>query len=931
MAGLLAWAAMQAQGPTITGLVAADSLGRDPLPFVHIIVARADDSTRWVGGTTDIDGRFRIGPITPGDLVIKGSAVGHAPLHRTVRLGNADLDLGTLVMPHTALELREVAVEAVRTRVEQLGDTTQYHAGAYATAPDASAEDLIRKLPGVVVDGEGLKVQGEKVNKVLVDGREFFGDDPNVALKNLPAEIIDKIQVFEKQSDQAQFSGFDDGGGGMTINIVTKEDMRQGVFGRVYAGHDGDERYTAGGSVNLMDDARRISIIGMSNNINQQNFSDQDLLGVASRSGGGGRGGRAGRGGGGGGRGGQAGNFLVGPQGGVATTHSIGLNYADQWGKRTEVTGSYFLNVSEREKLTGLVRQLVLPGDSGLVYTEDERSDTRNINHRVNLRIEHKLDSLNSFVLTPRINLQQNTGRSGTFGTNAFTWGLQDSRTENTSASDRSGYSLNTGLLWRRKMARKQNLSVQLDVESNDRTGEQVVRSRNLFELLTDTTMLDRRTDELTQGQRVGLRANYTAPVGDKGRVQLNYAPSYRTGITERLAHELDPITDIFATLDTSLSNRFASTYLVHRGGASYRSDEGKWNWNVGLDGQHATLTGDREFPIAFGVDRTFMNLLPNASVGYKPEKGRNIRLMYRTSTREPGIDQLQDVVDITNPLFLRTGNPRLAQSYTHNLTLRFNRTDADKGTSFFAMANASLTQDHIATGTLLATGSPLDVDGITVPAGGQLSRPVNLDGAWNARAFLTYGMPVKVLRSNLNITGGYNFNRLPALVNGETNMALNHTVTQGLVLSSNISERIDFALGYDLGRSFVHNTLQAGADNDYFSTSGTLRVQWTAPKVWVARTQMAYTRYDGLAAGLNTDYLLWNAAIGARFFKDRSLEIVLNLFDILNENNSIARNVTETWIEDSRTNVLGRYFMVQATWNLRYFPKKASGTGAGQ
>src|SRR5690606_32323129 len=187
---------------------------------------------------------------------------------------------------------------------------------------------------------------------------------------------------------------------------------------------------------------------------------------------------------------------------------------------------------------------------------------------------------------------------------------------------------------------------------------------------------------------------------------------------------------------DARLRTALASTYLVHRGGASYRSDEGKWNWNVGLDGQHATLTGDREFPIAFGVDRTFMNLLPNASVGYKPEKGRNIRLMYRTSTREPGIDQLQDVVDITNPLFLRTGNPRLAQSYTHNLTLRFNRTDADKGTSFFAMANASLTQDHIATGTLLATGSPLDVDGITVPAGGQLSRPVNLDGAWNARAF---------------------------------------------------------------------------------------------------------------------------------------------------------------------------------------------------
>ncbi|MDX9750540.1 MAG: outer membrane beta-barrel protein [Flavobacteriales bacterium] len=909
--------AAPAQGPMLTGRVAADSAGRDPLPFVHVVVAQADDSTRWSGGTTDIDGRFRIGPIAPGDHLLKASAVGHAPVERTVRMGPRDQDLGTIVMPHTALELREVTVEAVRTRVEQLGDTTQYHAGAFTTAPDASAEDLIRKLPGVVQDAEGLKVQGEKVNKVLVDGREFFGDDPNMALKNLPAEVVDKIQVFEKQSDQAQFSGFEDGAGGMTINIVTKEDMRQGVFGRLYAGHDGDDRYTAGGSVNIMNDARRISIIGMSTNINQQNFSDQDLLGVSG--GGGGRGGgRGGRGGG----GGRAGNFLVGPQGGVAVTHSIGLNYSDEWGRRTEVTGSYFLNVSEREQVTGLVRQLVLPGDSGLHYTEDRHNDTRNLNHRLNLRIEHKLDSVNSFVLTPRLNLQHHTGLSGTFGTNAFASGVLDSRTENVNTSERTGHTFNTGLLWRRKLGKRHNFSLQADIETSDRSGEQVLRSLNLFELLSDTTLLDRRTDELTDGHRLGLRANYTVPVGEHGRVQVNYAPSYRAGLTRRMAYEWAPDFGTFAVLDTSLSNRFASTYMVHRGGATYRMGGEKWSWSAGVDGQHATLSGDREFPIAFAVDRTFTNLLPNAMVGHKAGKGRNIRLFYRTSTREPSIDQLQDVVDISNPLFLRTGNPRLAQSYTHNLSFRLNRTQAEKGTSLFAMASAGLTQGHIATGTIVATHAPVEVDGITVPTGGQLSRPVNMDGAWNARAFITYGMPVKPLRSNLNINGGYNFSRLPALVNGATNLAAHHTVSQGLVLSSNISERIDFAAGYDLGRSFVRNSLQAGADNDYFSTSGTLRLQWTAPKLLVVRSQMAYTRYDGLAAGINDQYLLWNAAVGAKLLKDRSLELALNLFDILNENNSIARNVTETWIEDSRTNVLGRYFMVVATWNLRHFPK---------
>ena len=918
---LIGSAMLLAQGSMVSGRVAADSAAREPLPFVHVVMTDVADSTRWMGSTTDVDGRFRVGPLQPGSYTLTASFVGHTSIMRTVQVGTTDQYIGDLVMAHSTMQLREVTVEAVRTRVEQLGDTTQYHAGAYSTSPDANAEDLIRKLPGVIQDGEGLKVQGEQVAKVLVDGREFFGEDPNAALKNLPAEIVDKIQVFERQSDQAQFSGFDDGAGGMTINIVTKIDMRQGVFGRIYAGHDANSHYTTGGSVNFMNDVQRISIIGMSNNINQQNFSDQDLLGVTGSTSGGRGGGRGGRGGGRRG-GGNAGNFMVGAQGGVATTHAAGLNYSDVWSDRTEVTGSYFVNVSERLKHTDLLRELILPGDSGLHYGEDQRNDTRNMDHRVNLRIEHKADSVNSFILTPRFNAQHHIGNSSTAGINRFASGMVESLTENENHTDRNGYDLRTGLLWRHRMAKKRTFSLQGDVEMSDRSGDQLFRSLNLFDLLTDTTELDRRTDELTTGHRFGMRANYSTPVGEKGQVQMNYAPSYRNGRTVRMANAWDPETGTSTLLDTALSNRFTSTYMVHRGGASYRHRLEQWNWTVGADAQHAALTGDREFPTAFAVDRRFTNLLPNATLAYTPMKGRNVRLIYRTSTREPSIDQLQDVVDISNPLFLRSGNPQLAQSYMHTVTLRANRTHAEKGTSLFAMVSGTLTQDHIATGSIIATDGPIMVNGITIPTGGQLSRPVNLDGAWNLRSFITYGFPVKALKSNLNLNGGYNYNRLPALVNGAVNMASNHTVNQGLMLSSNINEHIDFAVGYDLARSFVRNSLQAGGDNDYFATSGTLRVQWAPPQRWVLRSQMSMTRYDGLAEGINDQYLLWNGAAGYRLLKDRTMEVTVNLFDIFNENNSIARNVTETWIEDSRTNVLGRYYMLVVTWNMRYFPK---------
>ncbi len=928
---LASFATASGQG-TITGIV-SDSTGRAPLAFVNMVATRTDDSTRWAGGTTNAEGRFNIGPLTPGTYLLKATFIGYIPMDRAVTVGNTITDLGAITMARAATELPEAEVEAIQTRAEQIGDTTQFNAGAYQTAPDASAEDLLKKLPGVTQEGGTLKVQGEEVRRVLVDGKELFGEDPGLALKSLPAEIVAKIQVFEQQSDQARFTGFDDGTGGKAINIITRPGMAHGIFGRLYAGHNATDLYSTGGNVNLMQGARRITLVAMSNNINQQNFSDQDLLGVTGEGetrggrGGGGRGGggtRGGRGGGGG-----SGNFLVGPLGGVATTHAIGLNYGDNWGQRTEVSGSYFLNISERDLRTTLIREQILPGDSGLFYSEQQQADSRNANHRVNLRLTHNADSSNTFILTPRLNVQGNRSDDRTAGVNAFPSGTLDSRTDNINTSVRSGWTFNTGLLWQHRFAKKgRTFSAQADVEMSEREADRLLYSLNLFDLLTDTNLLDRQTDELTSGHRFGGRFTYTEPLEGGLILQLNYAPSYTSGHTDRVASAFDPDQGTYSVLDSSLSNRFESTFERNRGGVSLRHNGDQWSWNLGLDAQYAILTGDREFPTPFFLGRSFYNALPNAMLSYAPQKGTSLRIFYRTSTREPSIDQLQDVVDISNPLFLRTGNVLLSQSYAHNLFARYGRTVAEKGTSFFALVGGGLTDAYIGTSSTVATNAPVEVDGILIPAGGQLSRPVNLDGAWNARAFVTYGMPINKIKSNININGAYNFNQLPALINDQTNLASNHALSHGVMLSSNISERIDFALGYTANWNLVRNSLQQNADNDFLSTTGTLRLQWTTLGHVVLRSNMAYTRFDGLAEEIDADYLLWNGSVGYKLLKDRSLEVALNCFDILGQNNSIARNITETWIEDSRTNVLGQYVMLVVTWNLRYFKKAPSGQG---
>ncbi|WP_040398388.1 carboxypeptidase-like regulatory domain-containing protein, partial [Cesiribacter andamanensis] len=283
----LAWA----QERSLTGRI-ADAGSQQTLPGANLLLTRLPDSVT-VATISDGQGRFRFSGLEAGRYRLRISFVGYTPLEQRVRLQEQDLDLGLLLLQEDAQQLKSVEIVRQQALAIQQGDTTQYAASSFKTNPDANAEDLIKKLPGVVVQGGQVQAQGEQVRRVLVDGREFFGDDAAATLRNLPAEIIDKIQVFDQQSEQSQQSGFDDGQTTKTINIVTKPEMRNGQFGRVYTGLGTDGRYSLGGNLNLFNDKRRISILAQSNNINQQNFSGEDLAGVA---GSGGRGGRGGRG-----------------------------------------------------------------------------------------------------------------------------------------------------------------------------------------------------------------------------------------------------------------------------------------------------------------------------------------------------------------------------------------------------------------------------------------------------------------------------------------------------------------------------------------------------------------------------------------------------------------------------------------------------------
>jgi uncharacterized membrane protein YgcG len=891
------------------------------------------------GTATTVDGTFALDGIGKGGYRLVVTALGYSVFKKEVTVTAANVQLGTLALEPDPVVLKDVEIKSTVPISQQKGDTTEFNANAVKVMKDADASDLIEKLPSVTVENGTIKAQGENVTQVLVDGKPFFGNDPAAALRNLPAEVIDKVQIFDQQSDQAQFTGFQDGNTTKTINIVTRTDMRSGQFGKVYAGYGYEDRYQGGGNINYFDGDRRISLIGMTNNINVQNFSSDDLLGVMGSGGrGGAMGGRMSGGGmpggggrqGGGGMGGGGGDFLVRPQGGIATTTAVGLNFSDKWGAKTEVSASYFFNKSNSYSESLTYRQF-LNNDGALaeLYDEQNYSNSDNTNHRFNARIEFKLDSMNTFVLRPRLSAQLNDGNSSTLGQTTFDTDLL-SRTDNTYLSDLTGLNLNTDLLWRHRLTKK-GRTFSLNVSSGyaPKNGtSKLLSSDEYFVGPPLNSNLDQSATLDVNSWNAAGNAEYTEPVSENAQLLFNYRLSFQQEASDKYTYDFSPADGGYTMLNEPLSNVFSNDYITHQTGAGYNYSKGRdLNFNLRTNVQWADLANRKTFPQPGAIDQTFFNVLPSAMLRYNLDKNHNIRFNYRTSTQLPSVDQLQDVLNNSNPLQLSVGNPNLKQTFQQNLFLRYQGTNPDKGTTFFAMAGGGMTSNYIANATYLASSDHPILQQYNVPPGARISRPVNLDGYWNLRSFVSYGIPIKGLKTNFNLDLSYNFSRTPGLVNDVENFANNQTAGLGVTFASNISDRVDFTLSTRPSYNTVSNTLQTASNTEYYSQVSRLKFNWIIVEGFVLRTDLTHTLNNGLSDGFNQNFWLWNLAIGKKIFKNERGEIALAVNDLLGQNRSISRNITEAYIEDLQTNALQRFVMLSFTYNLRHFKTKKAAT----
>ncbi len=928
------WVYAQNSNSSLRGSV-SDKNTLQPIQGVSIALLQGN---KIIGGTaSDALGRFKIESIKPDTYTIQFSYIGYLSKRQLIILGETDKIIGKILLEPDTKKLNEVTVQTNQIRVEQKGDTTSINADAYKVNRDATAEDLVKKMPGITVENGQVKAQGEELKKVLVDGKEFFGDDAQMALRNLPAEIVDKVQIFDRMNDQSQFTGFRDGNTDKTMNITTKNGKNQGAFGKVYAGYGTDNRYQSGLSLNQFKGNRRFTILGLSNNINQQNFSMQDLFG-----------GNAGRMGmmmanRGNSRGGPpmggAGEFLVGQQPGIASTHSIGLNYTDKWGAKTSVQGSYFFNASNTLTQKVINRNFIVNPEIKQLYKDSTSSENSNFNHRFNLRLEHNFDSLNSVVFTPKLNFQNASIFSNQYASNF----LQDeflNQTQTLSNTTNKGYSAGANLLYRHKFLKTgRTVSFNLGSDISRRNSEVFQNSQNIF-LDTNNSLQARGfrqfAETSTNGNAYNANLTYTEMIAKNLQLQLSYNPSLNQNYSNRLTNRFDSIANEYILVDSVLSNSFDNTVNTQKVNASLNLNKEKYSLTVGLTQQFLTLKSLQSFPINDNFRKDFSNILPNATFQYKISQAKSLRFIYRTNTNTPSVTQLQNVVDNSNPLLLSAGNANLRQEFSHNLIIRYGSNNWQSAQSFFAFAMAQFTNDYIANSNYTATADALVINGILVPRGAQLTMPTNLGGYLNSRSFITYGIPVKKLKSNINFNLGLNYSMIPGLVNGLKNSANTFNINSGFVIGSNISEKVDFTIGHSANINLVENTLIIAQNSNYFINTSTLKANLMPNSSWVVSTDIAYTNFKGIGSSFNQDFFLWNAGLGYRFYK-KMAELKLSVFDMLNQNASINRTITETYVEDNRSNVLQRYFMLTLTYNIRRFNYNAatqnnldSGQGAG-
>lgn len=890
----------------------------EPLEWASIILFHPEDSTMLAFGYSDQDGKFRIPQLQSQNYLLRIGFVGMQDYQREIAL-NESMDLGLITL-EAADAISGVEVTATRIPILVQRDTVIYDAQAFNLAQNATVEDLLRRLPGVEVDADGnIRALGEDVQNVLVNGRRFFGGDSRIATRNLQADAVNRVQIYDKKSEEAEFTGIDDGSRERTINLELKEDRRGGGFGYVSGAYGPDDRFDGKLSYNRFDDSRQMSVLAGGNNINELGFSWQDYFqftgGMQQMMSGGGRG----RGGFGGGRGFGGSNPLInqGTQPGFLTSFNGGLQFSQRYGGENEINASYFFSLADRTNERSLLRENFLPGNKTLSTSEEALNESKNYDHRLNIRWEQNLAERTALRLNSSVNY---TTRDEFRSSQTQNFNPADDVTsisDQEFAGDGSNIDLNGSLTLRQRFEKRGRV-LATTFSGSYRTNEQDGLLNALNQIYGPGSTIQ---ESLLEGQDTenvnysyGADIQYTEPVAENHFSTIQYVYGNNIMRNDReitdLSEEGNPM------VIPALSSEYNADFLYHRVGLSHRIVKDKSNLNFGMDYQFSTLEGEvvgNDSP----VSRNFSYLLPRASWNYEFHRGKNLNLNYSTSVREPSVIQLQPVVDNSDPLNLFVGNPDLEPQYTHRLNFRYTTFNMMTFRNFFVFGNVSYTRNRIR--------EAISFD----DALRRVRMPMNVSDDWTTTASVNYGQPIAStgLRANIRLGASYNWGN--TFVGGVESETRTFSPNLDLRLTYELNEWLDVSGGTNILNTRTRYKIDEELDQSFqvYTHRMDIRTNFGENK-WQIETGINWAMYrsdDGL---FDDDVPIWNASISRFFMEDKRIQVKLIGRDLLDKNIGFNRTTDLNFIQEERTLSLGRYFLLEFRYNINAGANPASDRG---
>ncbi len=869
-----------------------------PLASGTVVLLNPADSTMEYFGITNGQGHFEIRNIREGAYLLQASFMGFRAFYYPITLPRAEgADVGDILMQPLPVDLEgaEVVGEAVPLQIH--GDTVVYNAAAFRTRPDAMTEELLKKLPGVEVDRAGnIKAMGEDVNTVYVDGKEFFGSDPTVATRNIPADAIDKVKVYDKKSDESEFTGIDDGTRNKTVNLELKEDKKKGVFGDVLAGYGSGQHYKASGKVYRFTDKIQMAGLGMINNVNEYGFSFNDYLdfsgGILAMEGGGGSAKIALKG--------DAAfpiNFGQ-PVDGLATSGAGGLNFSYSTDKHNRTYISYLINGSdkdlEQETLTERYTK------DGSFFTGDQTGQlTGDLAHRINFGLRRRLDSTHNLIFNGNVALMY---RDLARLQETETWTgeelVSSQFNDRGELSDRISGDL-SGTYYR--MLGKNNSVLKFSADGNYSRGLDQIQIDNQTDYIAGneqdlfSQFQDNRTDRLG----FSLLAAYTQKIG-KG---LYLDPIIRLGETlEELDRVQGPLENGSVPVD-SLSPDFQKDYRWIRPGFSFRWNTNKSQLSIGILGEFGSLgtsLNDLAYPEA-----KLSYFVPTVSWDYSATAGRKFNVYYASSVNTPTVNQLLPVVNSLNPLNVYYGNPVLRPEYNHTAMVHWLIFDQFSFTSFMLALSGGYTSDKINWSTTVT-------DDLA-----QISTLTNVDWDYNARLNIDFSTPIRKLGIKINLDGEESWNRGLSQVNEVNNIY--NTLSQRYSLSADNRKKLKWDVESGLGLSLTHTwyQIQESLNKRYFDLSWFADIRYTPSEKWHFEVTADVTSYSDLGTDGAIRVPLLRAEVSHFFLAHKRGVLTLSGFDLLDRNQNVTRLSELNYLRETRSNTTGRYLMLTFKYRL--------------